>query len=94
MNNDNSSGRININHNAIEVRGNNEILPIDKFAENNITTRNIIDNALFLQLSEINIKLLNFDESLSERIYEKKGKILPKIDFIEFSLLNQNESII
>ena len=93
MNNESSSSRININHNAIKVRENNEILQIDKFSENNITIRNIIDNALFLQLSEINVKLLNFDESLSERIYEKKGKILPKIDFIEFTLLNQNESI-
>ena len=77
----------------LNSNGNNIGLKIDNFAENNITIRNIIDNALFQQLSDINVKLLNFDESLSERLYKKEGKMLPKIDFIDFTLLNQGVSI-
>ena len=30
------------------------------------------------------------DENVSNRLYKKEGKILPKIDYIEFSLLNQS----
>ena len=83
---------------ALDVKDNNNIgkketIKVDNFAENNISIRNIIDNALFSQLSEINVKLLDFDESLSKRIYNSEGKILPKIDFIDFTLLNQNASI-
>lgn len=65
----------------------------DNFAENNVSIRNIIDNALFSQLSEIKIKLLDMDENVSNRLYKKEGKILPKIDYIEFSLLNQSVNI-
>ena len=89
---------INTEANMIEVRNNNkkdknEAIKIDNFAENNISIRNIIDNALFSQLSEINVKLLDLDASLSQRLYKSEGKILPKIDFIDFTLLNQNTSI-
>ena len=56
--------------------------------------RNIIENTLFSQLSKINVKLLNFDETISKQLFpEEKGKILPKIDLIEFKLLSHNESI-
>ena len=30
------------------------------------------------------------DENVSNILYKKEGKILPKIDYIEFSLLNQS----
>ena len=33
------------------------------------------------------------DENVSNRLYKKEGKILPKIDYIEFSLLNQSVNI-
>ena len=84
-------GHISVDN--LNSKGNNIGLKIDNFAENNITIRNIIDNALFQQLSEINVKLLNFDQSLSERLYKNEGKMLPKIDFIDFTLLNQGVSI-
>ena len=94
-----SRSRINsINNNSIDSKDNilevneidrnqiiNKTVKKDNFAENNINIRNIIDNALFSQLSEINIKLLDLEESVSERIYNSKGKIIPKIDFIEFT---------
>ena len=90
---------VDLNNNVLEVNETdrnqiiNETLKKDNFAENNISIRNIIDNALFSQLSEINIKLLDLEENVSERIYNSKGKIIPKIDFIEFTLLNQNVNI-
>jgi len=68
-------------------------MKIDNFAENNISIRNIIDNALFSQLSEINVKLLDLDESISKKVYNSEGKILPKIDYVEFTLLNQSVNI-
>ena len=33
------------------------------------------------------------DENVSNRLYKKEGKILPKIDYIEFSLLNQSVNL-
>ena len=79
----------------IQVRDKNKNreMKIDNFAENNISIRNIIDNALFSQLSEINVKLLDLDENLSKKIYKSEGKILPKIDCVEFTLLNQSVNI-
>jgi len=86
----------NINENERNERNakaKNRAMKIDNFAENNITARNIIDNALFSQLSEINVQLLDVDESLSQRFFNASGKILPKIDLIEFTLLNQKVGI-
>ena len=77
----------------VEVKKNKRNLRIDNFAENNITIRNIIDNTLFIQLSEINVKLLEFEQDFSQSLYNVKGKILPKIDSVEITLLNQNVNI-
>lgn len=68
-------------------------MKIYNFEENNISIKNIIDNALFSQLSEINVKLLDFEESFSQRLYKTEGKILSKIDFFAFNSLNQKEGI-
>ena len=84
-----------INSEEIAVNENKKKDEINKgeFVENNVFMRNVIDNALFSQLSEINVKLLDFSENVSSRIYGIGEKIIPKIDFIEFTLLNQNVSI-
>ena len=84
-----------INSEEIAVNENKKKDEINKgeFVENNVFMRNVIDNALFSQLSEINVKLLDFSENVSNRIYGIGEKIIPKIDFIEFTLLNQNVSI-
>ena len=66
---------------------------IDNYIDNNLNIRDIINNALYSQLSEISVKLLNFSEEMSEQIFNKKGKVLPKIDYVEFTLLNQGVDI-
>ena len=66
---------------------------IDEFAENNITIRNIMENALFRQLSEIKVFLLDFEKDITNKLYNIKDKILPKIDFVELTLLNQGTNI-
>ena len=71
----------------------NKEMKVDNFAENNITIRNIIDNALFSQLSEINIKLLDLDENISQKLYKSEGKILPKIDMAFINTLSQGSNI-
>jgi len=81
------------NENERNAKAKNRAMKIDNFAENNITARSIIDNALFSQLSVINVQLLDVDESLSQRLFNLEGKILPKIDLIEFTLLNQKVGI-
>ena len=65
----------------------------DEFAENNISIRSIINNALFTQLSEIRVNLLELSEETSQQLYYKKEKMLPKIDYVEFTLLNQGTNI-
>ena len=50
----------NTEHNILTIRNLDEGgMKIDNFAENNVNIRNIINNALFSQLSEINVKLLD-----------------------------------
>ena len=71
----------------------NTTIKVDNFAEQNINVRSIIENALFSQLSEIKVFLLDFNEKVSQGLYNSKGKILPKIDYIELTLLNQGVSI-
>ena len=83
----------NTNENVNERNSNNREMKIDNFAENNISIRNIIDNALFSQLSEIKVKLLDFDEKISQRLYKSESKILPKIDLVEFTSLSQKINI-
>ena len=68
----------------------NEQKKINNYIENNISVKRIVDDALFSQLSEINVKLLDFDENFFD---EKKGKSLPKIDYVDIKLLNQNIDI-
>ena len=56
---------INTNSNIIPVKDTqNKDIRVDNFAENNISARNIINNALFSQLSKINVKLLDLDDNL------------------------------
>ena len=57
----------------------------NNYVENNISVKNIVDDALFTQLSKINVKLLEFNDNSKNS--------LPKIDFVEIKLLNQNTSI-
>ena len=68
-------------------------LKVDNFAENNISIRDIMENALFSRLSEIKVFLLYLGENLRLDLYKKEDKILPRIDYIEFNLLNQKVSI-
>ena len=60
------------------------------YLETNISVKNIVDDALFTQLSEINVKLLDFNKHSNDG---KIVKTLPKIDYVEIKLLNQNVSI-
>ena len=83
----------NENENENERNANDGTMKIDNFAENNISIRNIIDNALFSQLTEIKVKLIDFDERVSQRLYNSESKILPKIDLVEFTSLSQKIDI-
>ena len=86
---------INTNSNIIPVKDTqNKDIRVDNFAENNISARNIINNALFSQLSKINVKLLDLDDNLSQKLYKSEKNILPKIDMVDIKLLNQSTSII
>ena len=85
---------INTNSNIIPVKNTqNKDIKVDNFAENNITARNIINNALFSQLSKINVKLLNLDDNLSQQLYKSEKNILPKINMVDIKLLDQGTSI-
>ena len=81
------------NTNEIIEVNNNVGKKVDDFAEHNITIRSIIENALFSQLSEIKVFLLDFETNVSQQLYNSKGKILPKIDYVELTLLNQGTNI-
>ena len=79
---------------------NNNALPENNLNKNNTlfesnkTYEEIINNALFSQLSEINVKLLEFDEHTTTIFYKNlKGKTIPKIEYIEYTLLNQSVNI-
>ena len=50
----------------------------DNFAENNVSIRNIIDNALFSQLSEIKIKLKIWTKMYQIDYIKKKEKYYQK----------------
>ena len=65
----------------------------DNYAEDNFHVKDIINNALFTQLSEIRVNLINFDEKLNKMIYNTNGAQLPKIDYCEFTLLNPGINI-
>ena len=82
-----------INVNNTNRKDTKQEIKVDPFAENNMNIKTIIDNALFSQLSEINVKLLTFSQNVSNELYKSVGQILPKIEFIELNLLNQNVSI-
>ena len=91
---DNNDGLIIASNEIIEVKDKDKTkTKVDNFAEHNISIRNIIENALFSQLSEIKVFLLDYEEDLSQRLYGTKGKILPKIDYVELALLNQGTNI-
>ena len=72
----------------------NETNNLDISLKNNISTQNIIDSALQSQLSKINVKLLDFD---TDKILKNESasniKILPRIDLIEYTLLNEGDGI-
>ena len=63
----------------------------------NAKLRDLLEKALFSQLSDIKVKLLNFGEIIyaftKELNNNNNKKNLPKIDYIELTLLNQNDSI-
>ena len=58
--------------------------------ENEIKT---INNILLSRLGKIKVKLAALDNELSKELFNKDSKILPRIDIIEITLLNQNESL-
>ena len=58
--------------------------------ENEIKT---INNILFSRLGKIKVKLADLDNNISKELFNKDTKILPRIDIIEITLLNQNESL-
>ena len=62
----------------------------DPLADDNKSEIDMINNSLFAQLSKINITLFDLDEKISKEKFNSKGKVLPKIDTIEISLLNQS----
>ena len=90
--NDNLDNIINVEEIKIEYDEKEEESD-NQFVDDNINIRDVINSALFSQLSEINVKLLKFNEDLSKRIFNKEGKVLPKIDYVEFTLLNQSLTI-
>ena len=55
---DNKDGLIIVSNEIIEVKDKTKT-KVDNFAEHNISIRNIIENALFSQLSEIKVFLLD-----------------------------------
>ena len=44
-------------------------------------------------MSEIRVYLLELSEETSQALYNKKEKMLPKIDFVDYTLLNQGTNI-
>ena len=66
-----------------------------KYMKNNTKLRDIVENAIFSQLSEININFkYSGDNPDIKPIYGKEiGSHLPKIYNIELTLLSQNDSI-
>ena len=90
----NDDQNINSNSQIIPINTpENKEVKVDNYAENNITIRNIIDNALLSQLSEINVKLLDFDENFARHLYNSEINILPKIDMVKINLLGQSTNI-
>ena len=83
----NSSNRFNIEQKSNLVQIDNpktrSILE-NPDEDNNINEKDIIDNALLSQISDINIKLILDSDANNE-----EPKNLPKIEFIELALLNQ-----
>ena len=75
----------------IENNKNNENIK-DELIENELTTQNIIDNILQSQISKINVKVLKFNKAMGEKIFGK-NEIIHKIDLIEYTLLNEGDSI-
>ena len=67
----------------------------DQYMKNNTKLRDIVENAIFSQLSEININFkYSGDNPDIKPIYGKEiGSHLPKIYNIELTLLSQNDSI-
>ena len=72
-----------------------ELKKPSKYMKNNTKLRDIVENAIFSQLSKINIKFKNSgDNSDNKPKYNKySGNHLPKIYNIELTLLSQNDSI-
>ncbi len=72
----------------------NETKNLDISLKNNMSTQNIIDSALQSQLSKINVKLLDFDiDKINKEESVSNIKILPIIDLIEYTLLNEGDDI-
>ena len=65
----------------------------DNFIENDFDIRNIINSALFSQLSEIKVFLLDFQKEVTKKLYKTDKKKLPKIHYVELNLLNQGVNI-
>ena len=101
--NENPQNRVIRFNDGQNINSSSQIIPIntpennemkkDNYVENNITIRNIIDNALLSQLSEINVKLLDLDENFAHHLYKSELNILPKIDTVEINLLKQSTNI-
>ena len=84
---------LNSKSNILDEPQKSESVKENEFADNNEDEINRINNALFSRLGKIKVKLVDLDEKVSKELYNSKGKIVPRIEIIELTLLNQGVSI-
>ena len=100
----NMEQEINTNNQLLNMKSNmkeikpfehqiNRSIKVDKFIRDNENEIKKINNAIFSRIGKIKVKLADLDENVSMELYNKKTKILPRIDIIQVILLNQNVSI-
>ena len=100
----NMGQEINTNNQLLNMKSNmkeikpfkhqiNRSIKVDKFIRDNENEIKKINNAIFSRIGKIKVKLADLDENVSMELYNKKTKILPRIDIIQVILLNQNVSV-
>ena len=100
----NMEQEINTNNQLLNMKSNlkeikpfehqiNRSIKVDKFIRDNENEIKKINNAIFSRIGKIKVKLADLDENVSMELYNKKTKILPRIDIIQVILLNQNVSV-
>ena len=100
----NMGQEINTNNQLLNMKSNmkeikpfehqiNRSIKVDKFIRDNENEIKKINNAIFSRIGKIKVKLADLDENVSKELYNKKTKLLPRIDIIQVILLNQNVSV-